>query len=185
MASGNVSRRQLDLEITIHKHCGIHPNIIQYLAHGEDAVWTWIAMELAEGGDLFDKIGILYNVMLLKVRATNSRLDLVIEADAGVSEDIAHFYFAQLIAGVTYLHGRSISHRGTAKKFSVMKKHHIDIACIPDIKPENMLLDRDGNLKIADFGLAAMFQLRGERRLSTSICGSPPYVAPEVFIAFF
>lgn len=44
-----------------------------------------------------------------------------------------------------------------------------------------MLLDRDGNLKIADFGLACLFKLRGERRMSTTICGSPPYVAPEVF----
>lgn len=34
------------------------------------------------------------------------------EADAGVSEDIAHFYFIQLVAGVTYLHGKGISHRG-------------------------------------------------------------------------
>jgi len=66
MASGYVNRRQMDLEITIHKYCGIHPNIIQYLAHGEDAVWRWIAMELAEGGDLFDKIGMLYSVMSLK-----------------------------------------------------------------------------------------------------------------------
>ena len=45
-----------------------------------------------------------------------------------------------------------------------------------------MLLDRDGNLKIADFGLAALFQLRGERKVSSTVCGSPPYVAPEVFI---
>lgn len=52
----------------------------------------------------------------------------------------------------------------------------------PDIKPENMLLDKDGNLKIADFGLASLFQFRGERKLSTTICGSPPYVAPEVSI---
>ena len=56
----------MDFEITIHRHCGIHPNIIQYLANGEDAVWRWIAMELAEGGDLFDKIGMLYSLMSLK-----------------------------------------------------------------------------------------------------------------------
>lgn len=45
-----------------------------------------------------------------------------------------------------------------------------------------MLLDRDGNLKIADFGLAALVQHNGIVRPCTTICGSPPYVAPEVFI---
>ena len=65
MASGNINKRQMDLEITIHKYCGVHPNIIQYFANGEDAVWRWIAMELAEGGDLFDKIGMLYSLMPL------------------------------------------------------------------------------------------------------------------------
>jgi len=82
----------------------------------------------------------------------------------GVSEDIAHFYFTQLIAGVSYLHGKGVAHR--------------------DIKPENMLLDRDGNLKIADFGLAALFQYQGKSKLCTTLCGSPPYVAPEVCIIF-
>lgn len=34
------------------------------------------------------------------------------ESDAGVSEDIAHFYFRQLISGVTYMHSKGIGHRG-------------------------------------------------------------------------
>ena len=46
-----------------------------------------------------------------------------------------------------------------------------------------MLLDRDGNLKIADFGLASLFALKGQFKYSTTLCGSPPYVAPEVFIS--
>jgi serine/threonine-protein kinase CHEK1 len=49
-----------------------------------------------------------------------------------------------------------------------------------DIKPENLLLDGDGNLKIGDFGLAALFQHQGQQRLLRNVCGSPPYVAPEV-----
>jgi len=49
-----------------------------------------------------------------------------------------------------------------------------------DLKPENILLDGNGNLKIADFGLAVLFQYKGKYRESTSVCGSPPYVAPEV-----
>lgn len=115
-----------------------HPNIIQFLNTGEDQTWTWIAMELAEGGDLFDKI----------------------ESDVGVGEDIAHFYFTQLISAVSYMHSKGVAHR--------------------DIKPENILLSADGNLKIADFGLATLFSYKGARKLCQTRCGSPPYTAPEV-----
>ncbi|EDN08705.1 conserved hypothetical protein [Histoplasma mississippiense (nom. inval.)] len=95
-------------------------------------------MELAEGGDLFDKI----------------------EADEGVGEDVAHVYFCQLVNAVGYMHSKGVAHR--------------------DIKPENILLSANGNLKIADFGLATLYEYRGETKLSTTLCGSPPYIAPEV-----
>lgn len=49
-----------------------------------------------------------------------------------------------------------------------------------DIKPENILLSGAGQLKVADFGLAALFSFNGEERLCNTVCGSPPYVAPEV-----
>lgn len=45
------------MEVSLHQYCGQHPNIIQFYVSGEDAIWRWIAMEFAEGGDLFDKIG--------------------------------------------------------------------------------------------------------------------------------
>ncbi|PYH94730.1 serine/threonine-protein kinase chk1 [Aspergillus ellipticus CBS 707.79] len=135
---GKVSPRQLQMEATVHKHIGDHNNIISFFQTGEDDVWRWVAMELAEGGDLFDKI----------------------ESDEGVSEDIAHVYFSQLISAVGYMHSKGVGHR--------------------DIKPENMLLTADGNLKIADFGLATLFEYKGVTKLSTTFCGSPPYIAPEV-----
>ncbi|RDW87703.1 serine kinase-like protein chk1 [Coleophoma crateriformis] len=135
---GRISAKQIAMEVSLHSHIGQHPNIIEWFATGEDAIWKWIAMEYAEGGDLFDKI----------------------EADVGVSEDIAHFYFTQLISGVHYMHSKGVGHR--------------------DIKPENILLSDSGNLKIADFGLATLFQYQGKTKLSTTMCGSPPYIAPEV-----
>ena len=86
---GRVTLTQLDLETTLHKHLGYHANIIQFFLAGEDATWRWIAMELAEGGDLFDKI----------------------ESDVGVGEDIAHLYFTQLISAVGYMHSKGVGHR--------------------------------------------------------------------------
>lgn len=110
------------------------------MCHGEDANWIWLAMELAEGGDLFDKI----------------------EADEGVGQDVAHLYFAQLVAAISWCHGKGVAHR--------------------DVKPENMLLSAKGDLKLADFGLATQFlDLRsGARKLCGMVCGSPPYIAPEI-----
>lgn len=135
---GRITSKQLNLEIVLHQHLGHHANIVQFFSTGEDHAWRWIAMELAEGGDLFDKI----------------------ESDIGVGEDIAHLYFQQLVSAVSYMHSKGVGHR--------------------DIKPENILLSAEGNLKIADFGLATLFQHNGATKLCRTSCGSPPYTAPEV-----
>uniref|UniRef100_A0A671KVR2 Serine/threonine-protein kinase CHK1 n=1 Tax=Sinocyclocheilus anshuiensis TaxID=1608454 RepID=A0A671KVR2_9TELE len=83
-----------------------------------------------------------------------------IEPDVGMPEKEAHRFFQQLVAGVEYLHSVGITHR--------------------DIKPENILLDDKDNLKISDFGLATMFRNRGRERALTRLCGTLPYVAPEL-----
>lgn len=46
-----------------------------------------------------------------------------------------------------------------------------------DIKPENILIDLDGHIKIADFGLSKM---TGPDEYAYSFCGSPEYMAPEM-----
>ena len=135
---GRLTPKQIKMEIVLHQHLGKHHNIIHCLGSGEDPLWTWIAMELADGGDLFDKI----------------------EADEGVGQDIAHFYFSQLISAVGYMHSKGIAHR--------------------DIKPENVLLSAEGDLKLSDFGLAALFKKDGNLRMCNTVCGSPPYIAPEI-----
>ncbi|KAF3310928.1 Chk1 protein kinase [Orbilia oligospora] len=135
---GNITPKQLLMEVGLHQHVGAHKNVIQFYASGESTIWRWIAMEFADGGDLFDKI----------------------EADVGVQEDIAHYYFQQLVAGTEFIHSKGVAHR--------------------DIKPENILLDSDGNLKIADFGFATLFKHKNQVKKSTQLVGSPPYVAPEV-----
>ena len=75
-----------------------------------------------------------------------------------IKEDEARLYFIELCLGIEYLHRRNIIYR--------------------DIKPENILLDLDGHLKIADFGLAKPNM--DESMLAYSFCGSPEYMAPEM-----
>ncbi|KAM4703947.1 serine/threonine-protein kinase Chk1 isoform 1-T1 [Rhinophrynus dorsalis] len=85
-----------------------------------------------------------------------------IEPDVGMPEQDAQKFFQQLIAGVEYLHSIGITHR--------------------DIKPENLLLDDRDQLKISDFGLATVFRHNGKERLLNKMCGTLPYVAPELIM---
>ncbi|TPX37407.1 hypothetical protein SmJEL517_g00463 [Synchytrium microbalum] len=74
-----------------------------------------------------------------------------------LSEGEALKFFQQIVFGVDFCHRHLICHR--------------------DLKPENVLLDKDLNVKIADFGMASL-QVTG-KMLETS-CGSPHYASPEV-----
>src|SRR5256885_749867 len=42
---GRIKAKQLTMETTLHKHVGLHRNIIEYYDSGEDTTWTWIAKE--------------------------------------------------------------------------------------------------------------------------------------------
>ncbi|KAJ2438198.1 hypothetical protein GGF42_008374, partial [Coemansia sp. RSA 2424] len=99
-----------------------------------------IVIEYASGGELFDHI----------------------LAHRQLKENDACRLFAQLIAGVSYLHASNIVHR--------------------DLKLENLLLDRNRNIKITDFGFANQFRGPGDDLMSTS-CGSPCYAAPELVVS--
>jgi serine/threonine protein kinase len=59
---------------------------------------------------------------------------------------------------------------------------YISLIC-RDIKPDNILLDKDGHCRVADFGLATLGV--SHRRKRNSFCGTLHYMAPEVIITFY
>ncbi|XP_062450725.1 serine/threonine-protein kinase SIK2 isoform X2 [Rhea pennata] len=90
--------------------------------------------------------------------AKNGEIFDYLASHGRLSESEARRKFWQILSAVEYCHGRKIVHR--------------------DLKAENLLLDNNMNIKIADFGFGNFYK-SGEPL--TTWCGSPPYAAPEVF----
>lgn len=109
-------------------------------------------------------------IRLYQVLETERRIYLVTEYASGgeifdhlvahgrMNEKEARKKFKQIVAAVSYCHKHHVVHR--------------------DLKAENLLLDANLNIKIADFGFSNYFK---PGACLKTWCGSPPYAAPELF----
>ncbi|PQE12763.1 hypothetical protein CJF30_00002647 [Rutstroemia sp. NJR-2017a BBW] len=79
-----------------------------------------------------------------------------------LTEPEVRFYTVQIAGAVKYMHAKGIIHR--------------------DLKMGNIFLDKDMNVKIGDFGLAALLMSNKDMAACrrTTLCGTPNYIAPEI-----
>ena len=125
----------------------------------QDSKNLYMVMDFVEGGELFS---------LLR-KSQVSELDyfdyyhqsytlieyLYSRQEKRFPNPVAKFYAAEVTLALDYLHAQGIIYR--------------------DLKPENLLLDRHGHLKITDFGFA-----KEVPDITWTLCGTPDYLAPEV-----
>lgn len=111
-------------------------------------------------------------VKLHEVLATRSKIYLVMEHAGGgdllsyiarrgrLPEPTAARYFHQILSALSFCHAHGVAHR--------------------DVKPQNILFDTTGNIKISDFGLSALPEHRREDGMLVTACGTPAFAAPEI-----
>ena len=80
-----------------------------------------------------------------------------------MKEEDAKFYFVETLSAIVYLHRKGIVYR--------------------DIKPENIIIDYEGHVRLADYGLSKIMEDTREAK-TYSFCGSAEYMAPEMLLKY-
>ncbi|MFZ4471045.1 MAG: serine/threonine protein kinase, partial [Pirellula sp.] len=143
-------QKNLDVEIRGVRHCLNlrHPNLVAiYDIRYDQDQQGWIVMEFIEGESLREHLD----------RSTDPLAGPIHSYEQGKPERILPV-FAQIIAGMTYLHDQGIVHR--------------------DLKPANIFLDK-GLAKIGDYGLSKYIST-SRRAGQTESVGTFHYMAPEI-----
>ena len=136
-----------------------HPFLITLWGTFQDSKNLYMVMDFVEGGELFSLLrksqvsDIDFDYYYSRFYSIREYMDSL--AAKRFPNPVAKFYAAEVTLALDYLHSMHIIYR--------------------DLKPENLLLDRHGHLKITDFGFA-----KEVPDITWTLCGTPDYLAPEV-----
>ena len=149
-------KKQIMRELAFNRDCASEHICQYYGAFTDNSTGTIsIAMEYCEGGSLDS---VYREVKKLGGRTGEKVLGKVAEG---------------VLNGLTYLHGQKIIHRGT---YSPKAKPSLKAKPCVDIKPSNILLRRNGQVKLCDFGVSGESGTKGD---ANTFIGTSYYMAPE------
>uniref|UniRef100_A0A6Q2XLL8 non-specific serine/threonine protein kinase n=1 Tax=Esox lucius TaxID=8010 RepID=A0A6Q2XLL8_ESOLU len=152
--------RELFREVRIMKILN-HPNIVKLFEVIETEKTLYLIMEYASGGEVFDYL-VAHGRM--KEKEARAKFRQVINADCQAGQTLTLCLSFCLFVCLSLVFSYLLNDPHSPPLFFT--------------QAENLLLDADMNIKIADFGFSNEFTLGS--KLDT-FCGSPPYAAPELF----
>jgi serine/threonine protein kinase len=109
---------------------------------------------------LFSRFQTPKSLYLILEYCPNGDLSSQIQAKEVLSQEEARFYTAEILLAIDFIHSKGVAYR--------------------DLKPENVLLDAEGHIRLTDFGLAK--DGLASNAVTKSFCGSPAYLAPEMLL---
>ena len=95
------------------------------------------------------------HVFMLLDYACGGELFSLLRREGRFANDVGLFFATEIVLAFQYLHSKDIAYR--------------------DLKPENLLVDKDGHVRITDFGFAKIVKDK-----TMTLCGTPEYLAPEM-----
>uniref|UniRef100_A0A665TU36 non-specific serine/threonine protein kinase n=1 Tax=Echeneis naucrates TaxID=173247 RepID=A0A665TU36_ECHNA len=168
----NVNEEEMDTSISHYKRKTMNDfDYLKLLGKGtfgkvilvrEKASGTYYAMKILKKEVIIAKDEVAHTLtesrVLKNTRHPFLTLFFHLSRERVFSEDRTRFYGAEIVSALDYLHSAKIVYR--------------------DLKLENLMLDKDGHIKITDFGLCK----EGITDTATmkTFCGTPEYLAPEV-----
>jgi serine/threonine protein kinase len=104
-------------------------------------------------------VDIIDNILIMVMEyIEGTDLEKILDKSGSLDIKTALRYFKQILSALAFAHQKSVIHR--------------------DIRPSNILINLENDVKIADFGTSTLLQ---EKQFATTKIGSPPYMAPEQF----
>jgi len=134
----------------------VHPFTVRLFATFQDANRLYMLLELVSGGELWS---LLYQAPVDALPRPTNGLE-------GISESSARFYAACVASAFKKIHSLGYVYR--------------------DLKPENLLVDRQGYIRVIDFGFTKRIPWTdgaGRHEKSMTLCGTPEYLSPELVLS--